>query len=152
MFGFGGLFGIGGIFVIVALLHFVRRRPDWYWLWIILLIPPVGALIYLAMEALPELTDPGAFRFVARGSRKKHLEAAITENPSAGNYEELGQIYLDEKKWAKAKDAYDHAISARTDSIDPFYRRAVAETELDQFKEAVVDLERVVSKDPKYDF
>ena len=152
MFGFGGFFGIGGILIIAALIHFVRKRPDYYWLFIILFLGPIGALIYLAVEALPELTDPGAFKFVARGSRKRELEAAVVENPSAGNYEELGQIYLDEEKWGRAKDAYDRAISARTDSIDPFYRRAVAETELGQFDVAVTDLERVVAEDPKYDF
>jgi hypothetical protein len=152
MFGFGGFFGVGGIFMIAAILHFIRKRPNFYWLWIILFLGPIGALIYLAVEALPELTDPGAFRFVARGSRKRELESAVIDNPSAGNYEELGQIYIDQGKWAKAKDAYDHAISARTDSIDPFYRRAVAETELGQFEAAVSDLECVVGKDPKYDF
>lgn len=152
MFNFGGFFGIGGILVIAAIIHFIRKRPDFYWLWIILLLGPIGALIYLAVEALPELTDPGAFRFVRRGSRKRELEAAIMENPSAGNYEELGQIYIDEERWAKAKDAYDRAISSRTDSVDPFYRRGVAETELGQFEAAVPDLERTVAEDPRYDF
>ncbi len=152
MFGFGGLFSLGGILVITALVHFVRKRPDFWWLYVILFLGPVGALIYLAIEALPELTDPGAFRFVQRGSRRKELEAAVVDNPSAGNYEELGQIYLDEEKWAKAKEAYDRAISSRTDSIDPFYRRAVAETEMGSFDAAVSDLERVVREDPKYDF
>lgn len=147
-----GLFGIGGILMIAAVLHFIRKRPDFFWLWIILFLGPLGALIYLAVEALPELTDPGAFRFVSRGSRRRELEMAVTENPSAGNYEELGQIYLDQEKWSKAKEAYDRAISARTDSIDPFYRRAVAETQLGQFEAAVADLERVVGEDPKYDF
>jgi hypothetical protein len=152
MFGFGGFFGIGSILVIAALIHFILKRPDFYWLWIILFLGPVGSLIYLAVEALPELTDPGAFKFVARGSRKRELEAAILDNPSAGNYEELGQIYLDEGRWAKAKDAYDHAISSRTDSADPFYRRGVAEVELGQFTQAVPDLERAVKEDPRYDF
>jgi hypothetical protein len=152
MFGFGGFFGIGGILIIAAIIHFIRKRPDFFWLWIILFLGPLGALIYLAVEALPELTDPGAFKFVARGSRKRELEAAIIDNPSAGNYEELGQIYLDEEKWAKAKDAYDHAISSRTDSVDPFYRRAVAEVELGLFNEAVPDLERTIAQDPRYDF
>lgn len=152
MFGFGGFFGIGGILVIAALIHFVMKRPEFYWLWIILFLGPVGALIYLAVEALPELSDPGAFRFVRRGSRKRELEAAVMDNPSAGNYEELGQIYLDEEKWAKAKDAYDHAISSRTDSVDPFYRRAVAEYELGDFHAAMPDLERTVNEDARYDF
>jgi hypothetical protein len=152
MFNFGGFFGIGGILVIVAIVHFIRKRPDFYWLWIILFLGPLGALIYLAVEALPELTDPGAFKFVKRGSRKRELESAIVDNPSAGNYEELGQIYLDEEKWAKAKEAYDRSISSRTDSVDPFYRRAVAEMELGMYNEALPDLQRTVAEDPRYDF
>ncbi len=103
MFGFGGLFSIGGILVIAALVHFIRKRPDFFWLWVILFLGPLGALVYLAVEALPELTDPGAFKFVSRGSRKRELEAAVVENPSAGNYEELGQIYLDEQNGPRLK-------------------------------------------------
>ncbi|MGB7132086.1 MAG: tetratricopeptide repeat protein, partial [Candidatus Sulfotelmatobacter sp.] len=38
------------------------------------------------------------------------------------------------------------------DSIDPFYRRGVAEIELGDFKAAVPDLERAVKADPNYDF
>ncbi len=53
---------------------------------------------------------------------------------------------------AKARDAYNRAISARTDSPDPFYRRAIAEIELGDFAAAVPDLERATNADPKYDF
>ena len=53
---------------------------------------------------------------------------------------------------AIAKACYDKAISSRTDSIDPFYRRGVAEVELGDFAAAVPDLERAVSSDLDYDF
>ena len=68
------------------------------------------------------------------------------ENPSAGNYEELGQLYIDDGKWQKARDAYNRSISARTDSPDPFYRRAIAEIELGEYLAAVPDLERAVRR------
>ena len=38
---------------IVALVHFVRRRPDSYWIWVIL-IHPIGALVYIAVEMIPD--------------------------------------------------------------------------------------------------
>src|SRR5438309_11424351 len=42
-----------GILVrIVAVVHFIRRRPDTYWLWIIL-IHWMGAVVYIAVEVLP---------------------------------------------------------------------------------------------------
>jgi len=76
----------------------------------------------------------------------------VLDNPSAGNYEELADLYLEQKNYVKAKECYDRAISSRTDSPDPFYRRALCELEMNDFPAAVADLERVVKKDPSYDY
>src|SRR5262249_27254303 len=81
----------------------------------------------------------------------RQLEVMVLDNPSAGNYEELADLYLEQKKYATAKDCYDRAISTRTDSPDPFYRRALCELELNDFAAASDDLERVVKKEPSYD-
>src|SRR5437588_8025666 len=142
-----------GILVrIVAIVHFIRRRPDTYWLWIIL-IHWMGALVYIGVEVLP---DAGllrqSFKVFPRRRRIRELEAIILDNPSAGNFEELADLYFEEGKYQRSRDYYDKAISSRTDSPDPFYRRGLAEIELHDFPAAVSDLERVVQKDPKYDF
>ncbi|HZQ68758.1 MAG TPA: tetratricopeptide repeat protein [Terriglobales bacterium] len=143
----------GIILQVVAIVHFIRRRPDGYWLWVILFLGPLGALIYIFVEVLP---DAGllrqSFKVFPRRSRIRELEAAILDNPSAGNYEELADLYLEDGNFARARQCYDHAISSRTDSPDPFYRRAIAEMEMGDFAAAVPDMERVVGKDPKYDF
>lgn len=152
MFGPFSFGFVGILLVLMALMHWVKKRPDSYWLWIILILGPVGSLIYLAVEALPDLRDPDFFKVFPRRRRIRELEATVTENPSAGNYEELGQLYIDEGKWQKARDAYNKSISARTDSPDPFYRRGIAEVELGEYLAAVPDLERAVQADPKYDF
>jgi len=137
---------------IIALVHFIRRRPDFYWLWIIL-FHWVGALAYIVMEVIP---DAGllrtSFQVFPRRRRIRELQSMILDNPSAGNYEELALLYLDDGRFAEAKAAYDRAISSRTDHVDPFYRRAIAEIELGQFAQAVPDLERTVTSDPDYDF
>ena len=137
---------------VVAIIHFIRRRPDTYWLWIIL-IHWMGALVYIFVEVIP---DAGlmrqSFKVFPRRRRIHELESAILDNPSAGNYEELADLYLEEGKFARARECYDKAISSRTDSPDPFYRRAVAAIHMGDFAAAVPDLERVVSREPKYDF
>ena len=38
----------------VAIVHFIRRRPDGYWLWVILFIP-LGSVIYIVVEIVPDL-------------------------------------------------------------------------------------------------
>lgn len=137
---------------VIAIVHFIRRRPDWFWIFVIL-VHPLGALVYIAVEVIP---DAGllrtSFQIFPRRRRIHELERAILDNPSAGNYEELGLLYLDDGNFAKARAAYDKSISARTDSVDPFYRRGVAEIELGDFPAAVQDLERAVTSDPDYDF
>jgi hypothetical protein len=137
---------------IVAIIHFIQRRPNFFWIWVIL-AHPIGALIYIVVEVIP---DAGllrtSFQAFPRRRRIHELERTILDNPSAGNYEELGLLYLDDGKFAKARECYDKAISSRTDHADPFYRRGVAEIELGDFTAAVPDLERAVSEDPDYDF
>jgi hypothetical protein len=137
---------------IVAIIHFIRRRPNFFWIWVIL-FHWVGALIYIAVEVIP---DAGllrsSFQVFPRRRRIQELERVIIDNPSAGNYEELGLLYLDDGNFVRARASYDRAISSRTDHADPFYRRGIAEIELGQFAAAVPDLERAVTSDPGYDF
>lgn len=137
---------------IIAIVHFIRRRPNFFWIWVIL-FHWIGALIYIAVEVIP---DAGllrsSFQFFPRRRRIHELERVIIDNPSAGNFEELGLLYLDDGNFARARACYDRAISSRTDHPDPFYRRGIAEIELADFAAAVPDLERAVNSDPEYDF
>jgi len=136
-----------------SIVHFIRRRPDTYWLFIVLIGGWLGALVYIAVEVIP---DAGlmrqSFKTFPRRRRIHELEAAVLDNPSAGNYEELADLYLEEGKYARARECFDKAISTRTDSPDPFYRRGIAEIYMGDFTAAVPDLERVVAQDAKYDF
>jgi hypothetical protein len=145
-----GLFGVG--LMVLAIIHFVRRQPSGYWIYLIIFLGPLGALIYLAVEALPELTDPGSFRFLERGRRIRQVKGELSQNPSAGNYEELGLLLLDKGDWAGARSCFDRALAQRTDSVDPFYRRGLAEVALHDYPAARADLERVVTADAGYDF
>src|SRR5271155_161275 len=142
----------GIVLRVVAIVHFIRRRPDFFWIWVIL-IHPIGALVYIVVEVLPDAgLLRGSFQVFPRRRRIHELERIILDNPSAGNYEELGLLYLDDGNFARARACYDKAISSRTDHADPFYRRGIAEVELGDFAAAVPALERAVAADPNYDF
>ncbi len=148
-----GNYSFGLIFTVIAIVHFIRRRPNGFWLWIILMGGGLGALVYIVVEVLPDLgLLRHSFQVFSHRKRIRALETIVLDNPSAGNYEELADLYLEQKKFAIAKDCYDRAISTRTDSPDPFYRRAICEIELNDFASAVADLERVVNKDRNYDY
>jgi hypothetical protein len=152
--GFLSFFYPWGVFLqLIALLHFLRQRPDTIWLWIIVFLGPVGALAYILMEMVPDL---GLLRqtFEAHGRRKRiaQLEAIVLDNPSAGNFEELADLYLEEGRFDRARAWYDKAISASSNHLDPLYRRGVAAIHLGDFSAAERDLEAVTARDAKYDF
>ena len=150
---FSLLFPWGLLLQAMAIIHFIRRRPDTIWLWIIIFFGPLGAAVYIFMEVVPDL---GLLRqsFDSYGRRKRiaHLEAMVLQNPSAGNYEELADLYLDEKKFARARECYDKAITPAVGPAGPVYRRGVAEIHLGDYPAAIADLEQVTAREPKYDF
>jgi len=148
-----GNYSFGLILVVIAVVHFIRRRPNMYWLWIIMLGGGLGALEYIVVEVLPDLgLLRDSFRVFSHRKRISQLETLILDNPSAGNYEELADLYLEQKKYAKAKDCYDRAISTRTDSPDPYYRRSLCELDLEDFAGAAKDLEHVTKLNRNYDY
>src|SRR5277367_200698 len=147
------LYPWGLLLQIFAIIHFIRRRPDLYWIFIILFLGPLGAAIYILIEVIP---DAGllsqSFKVFPRRKRIQELEAMVRDNPSSGNYEELGDLYMDDGRLQPARVAFDKAIAARADTLDPFYRRGVCALLLGDAAGALPDLERVVGKDPDYDF
>ena len=55
----GSLFFLGYpwglILQALAIIHFIRRRPEGFWIFVILFLGPIGSLIYLFIEAIPDL-------------------------------------------------------------------------------------------------
>lgn len=148
----GLFFPYGIVLQAIAILHFVRRRPDTYWLWIILIFGGLGALAYIFIEVVPDVRLlRGAYQVFPRRNRIRELEGLVLDNPSVGNYEELGDLYLDDRQFAKARECFDKVI-ARTDSIDALYRRGLCELALDDFPAAAADLAQVTARDAKYDY
>src|ERR1700761_2124237 len=136
-----------------AIIHFIRRRPEIYWIYIILFLGPLGALVYIFVEAVPDLgLLRQSFKVFPRRKRISELETTVRDNPSAGNYEELGDLYMEDGRLQQARAAFDKAIAARADTLDPFYRRGVCAILLGDASVAIPDLERAVREDPDYDF
>ena len=137
----------------LALFHFVKRRPESYWLWIIIFGGVLGAGVYTVAEVIPELgLLRGVFRGLARRSRIEALETQLVDNPSAGNLEELAELYFEKKDYPKTRELLNQAISSRSDSLHAFYLRSKGALGMQDYAAALPDLELVVTKDPKFDY
>jgi tetratricopeptide (TPR) repeat protein len=154
MFGLGHLFYPWGFLVQgLAIVHFIRRRPENYWFYVILFLGPPGAAVYILAEVLPDLgLLRGFFQGFGRRSRIQTVETLILDNPSPANYEELGELYKDQQQYEKARDAFNRAIDARSASPYTFYARAQCLLALNDLTGAIGDLERVVASDRKFDY
>ena len=151
MFRFGF---IGVVLMVLALVHYLKYRGGNYiWLYVIIFLGPIGAVVYIIVEVLPELrSSHSSFKWLGRRKKIQHLEAVVIDNPSAGNYEDLAELYLEQGNYAKARECFSKAITSRTNLPDPYYGRALCALEQGETAAAVPDLEKVVSMDPKHDY
>src|SRR5262245_38803545 len=84
LLGFMGLshlfYPYGFILQALALIHFIRRRPDSYWFFIIMFLGALGAVVYFVAEVVPDFSLLRAsFKRAARRKRLKELEAIVEE-------------------------------------------------------------------------
>ena len=154
MFGLGHLFYPWGLLLQgLAIVHFIRRRPENYWFYVIFFLGPPGAGVYILAEVLPDLgLLRGVFQGFGRRSRIQKVETEILDNPSVANYEELGELYKDQGQYEKSREAFNHAITGRSDSIYTYYSRAQSSLGMNDLAAAIPDLERVVAGDRKFDY
>ena len=83
---FSLFFPWGTLLQVLAMVHFFRRRPENYWMYVILFLGPMGAFVYLLVEVLPDATLlRHSFDAFGRHKRINHLEALVLQNPSPGN-------------------------------------------------------------------
>jgi hypothetical protein len=137
----------------LAIIHFIRRRPDTWWLWIIILLGPLGALVYIFVEVVPDFGLLGqSMKGFSRRKRIRDLETLVQVNSAVGNYEELGDLLMDEGRLIPARAAFDKTILGGSLTLDPFYRRGACAVLLGDGAAAIPDLERVVAKEQDYDF
>lgn len=149
------IYGLAPLLLTVfALVHFFKRGGgNYYWMFLILFLPTIGPIVYIIVEVLPELrAGQASSGWLAKRKRFRELEAVVLDNPSAGNLEELADLLLQEKNYARAREYFDRAIGSRTDLPDPFYGRALCSLELGEVQKAIADLEKVLAMDRRHDY
>ena len=147
------LFGSGFILQLICIVHCAKQGRDRFWIWLLLIGGLLAVSAYFILEILPSWTElKRRATGPARRKRIAMLQAMIRDNPSAGNYEQLGELLVQQKKWAEARDAFDRAIASRSDLLDTFYWRGVSSFEIGDDAAALRDLQYVVEREPKYDY
>jgi hypothetical protein len=76
----------GFVLQALALVHFLRRRPEGYWFFVIMFLGWPGAVVYLVIEVAPDFDLLRAmFQKRARQRRIGELNHIVQENSAIGN-------------------------------------------------------------------
>lgn len=101
------------------LVHCIKTGRNWLWVWVLLLLPGVGALAYVAVEVLPDLFRSRTAQRTARGLKRAvdpfaDLRRFENEARVAGNVD-ARQRYADELvrhgRYEEAIDQYRQALT-----------------------------------------
>src|SRR5215471_11343183 len=126
--GLGLLYPYGVILQALALIHFIRRRPDTYWLFIIIFLGPLGAVKKSRWRSFPTsvycANRSTSIRAEKRSANSKHWywklpQQEITKNSescTSRNATTLGLVSVTTKR-------SDRAPICRTHSFDEASRK-----------------------------
>jgi hypothetical protein len=141
------------LFQVWMLVDAVRRR-EWIWAVFIFLGFGFAAILYffLVYRDAPSATRgfelPGAFD----RRRIKELQAQIHHLDKAHHYSQLGDIYFQHGKLAKAEAAYRSALAREPDEVDTRAHLGQCLLRQKRPQEARSLLESVVTAHPRHDY
>ncbi|MDX2301533.1 MAG: hypothetical protein NW226_01980 [Microscillaceae bacterium] len=100
---------------ILCVLHVINNRKDRWWIWLIVLVPVVGSLVYIAAEVL-RLRDLGNVqqdltKIVNPGAQIKQLEKRLAFADTHQNKIALADAYLALGESQKAIDLYESSLT-----------------------------------------
>lgn len=146
------VFGLSLIVSVAMCVHVVRTNQSMYWLWIILAIPWLGALVYLFAVILPGLSQGPAARRLAQGAREaidptreyREARAACEDSPTVHNRMRLARAAAALGRHDEAQHLYGEAAQG-IHAEDPtlLLGRAVSLIELGRDAEALDLLDRL---------
>lgn len=141
---------LGFLFSVLLCVHVVRTGRELFWLWIIILAPPIGGIVYLVAIILPELFGGRTARRVASAAREtldptreyREAKAAVEDTPTVRNQSRLAAAAMALGKPEEAERLYREAAQG-IHAEDPvlLLGRANALLDLGRAAEALTVLE-----------
>ena len=146
------VFGVSLIFSIVLCVHVVRTNQSMYWLWLILVIPWLGGIVYIAAIIVPEMLGGRTARRVGSAARQtldpgrayRTAKADYDQSPTVAHAMHLAAAAMSLGRHEEAEGLYRGAAQG-VHAEDPalLQGHAGALVELGRFTEALSVLERL---------
>ncbi|MES1158746.1 MAG: hypothetical protein ABUL42_02520 [Terricaulis silvestris] len=133
-------------------IHVVRTGREMYWLWILVIAPLLGPLIYFFAILVPELTGGRHARKLGQATRQaldperdyRNALKALEDTPTVGNHMRAAQAAASLGKWRESEAHWAQAATGHW-AEDPavLMGHATALIELGRFDDALTRLEQL---------
>ncbi len=151
--------GISLLFSIVAIVHVVKTDRSQLWIMVLLALPGIGVLAYLAVEVLPGLVQGRTSRMFTntitktlnQGRTFDEAKRDYTLSKSAQSACNLADLHCEREEYAEAADLYHGALTGHNENNPDIMRKlAHARFELQQFDQAKNTLDTLIANNPDY--
>lgn len=140
---------------IIMAVHALKTGRNWYWLWIIICFPFLGAAVYFFVEFLPSyphITFDSVLNVLVPGRELENLENAVADTDTVQNRRALGDYYLSHGQAGKALENFRECVKGVfKDDGEMNIRLCSALVETGQFQEAQTILEGLRKKKTAYE-
>jgi hypothetical protein len=152
------LFGLSLLFSVLLCVHVVRTGREMYWLMIILMLQPIGGLVYFVAILVPSLAKAPAARKAGEKAREtldptrdyRTAKQAVDDSPTVYNRMRLAAAAGELGKWDEAEGLYRAAAQGvHAEDTDLAYGLARSLVELGRYADARPMLERLEAENPR---
>lgn len=153
------LFIISIIIQVAFLLHVIKTGRDTRWLYIILLLPVAGAIVYFIVEVWPDLAGSRTGRKAKKKVSEvlqpnKDLNQALEDYSTTDTVEnalKLGNECLTKNMYAEAKQLFSQCLTGIHEH-DPDIMHGLAQSEygLENYSETKSILDKLIEYNPDY--
>ena len=140
---------------IALCVHVVRTGREMFWMWIILVFQPIGAIVYVVAIFLPEQLRGTGVRRLQAAAREtldptreyREAKAACDDTPTVRNQSRLAAAAAELGRYGEAEQLYAQAAHGiHADDPALLLGRAKALLELGRGSEAITVLERLTAE------
>lgn len=139
-----------GAFTLWMLIDCYRRAADYFWLWVILLLQPVGAWVYFFAVKVRDFASPqgtpGWLSWQWRPSLEE-LRYQAEQRPTLATHLALGERLIEDGEYAEALPHLEAAHAREPEHCQVLYALARCHRELGRPRDAIPLLEKIIARD-----
>ncbi len=143
------------VILIWMLIDCVQREQDrGIWIWVMLLLHPLGLIAYFFARYLPRRDLRWLYRWLARFRTRelRLLEIASRQIGNAYHWIQLGEKQRELHKYSDAVNSFREALSKEADNLQANWGLAISLEKTGELQEALGQVEEILEVQPDYKF